>query len=132
MFVVDSASPASSKSHQYDYEYQSRGRADSSLMAKGKRKAVASPATAANNAAPITSTTMAKRRKKDGNGAEAGPIAAVPAYNTSNKGRLAQVPPQYGYPSNPGQYRSGYETDRTYQSPNGTRWNDSTDVSACV
>jgi hypothetical protein len=101
-------------------------RSDASAAAKGKRKASPSDAAIANLIA--TNNAIASKRRKKEEMAPALPSSKAKGADQSGTPRTA-YPPEYQAPKNAPLYRGAYDSNLSYQSPNGTRWTDTIDVS---
>lgn len=127
VFVVDSSSPPNAYHH---------GNGDlnggTTANVRGKRKAIASPNGAASTAG--TSAAATKKRKKEEAAAIATTNVARPVQGWDKaKANNAQYPDNYSSGTaakgTVSSYRGGYNSNYTYQSPNGTKWTDSVEVS---
>jgi hypothetical protein len=130
VFVVDSSSPPNAYHHG-----NGEANGGTSASVRGKRKAIASPNGAASTVG--TSAAALKKRKKEEAASIATTNAAGPVQSWDKaKANHAQYPDHYSSGAaakgTVASYRGGYNSNYTYQSPNGTKWTDSVEVSVMV
>jgi hypothetical protein len=126
VFVIDSDSPPV----RHGNGDTSNGGASTASM-RGKRKAFASPNGVTNGAASTAGSSAAaiKKRRKDDAAAATATTTLPRPVQTWDKGKANNVPYADNYSTaskgTVASYRGGYNSNYTYQSPNGTRWTDS-------